>query len=134
MLLGLARTAKISQLYCHTPIAEVGEILLRSTPLKRKSGLGQGYASSGRYNLLMMYTVFGRKFQLMAPLGPKFPVMLADRQVVSNFYGSLSTLSLDVLRPPPATTIKGGFKEIFEGLETLRKGEVRGTKLVVEFQ
>ena len=86
------------------------------------------------YTFLMVYTVFGRKFQLLAPLGPVYPVMPADRKLISNFYDSLSTLGLDVARPPPITTIKGGFKEIFEGLDTLRKGEGRGTKLVVEFR
>lgn len=86
------------------------------------------------YTFLMVYTVFGRKFQLMAPLGPVFPVMPADCEVISKFYGSLSTLSLDAVRPPPITIIKGEFKEIFDGLETLRKGEGRGTKLVIEFQ
>jgi NADPH:quinone reductase-like Zn-dependent oxidoreductase len=86
------------------------------------------------YTFLMIYTVFGRKFQLMAPLGPVFPVIPKDREVISNFYGKLSTLCLEVVRPPPITTIKGGFKEVFEGLETLRKGDGRGTKLVVEFQ
>ncbi|KAJ5662894.1 hypothetical protein N7507_003625 [Penicillium longicatenatum] len=86
------------------------------------------------YTFLMVYTVFGRAFQLMAPLGPVFPVIPTDREVLTNFYGNMSTLSLGVLRTPPITTIKGGFKDIFEGLETLRKGEGRGTKLVVEFQ
>jgi hypothetical protein len=31
---------------------------------------------------------------LMAPLGPVFPVKPADREVIGNFYGNLSTLSL----------------------------------------
>lgn len=86
------------------------------------------------YKFLMVYTVFGRDFQLMAPIGPVFKALPSDRDVLSQFYGTLSTLSLVAVRPPPITTIKGGFKEIFEGLETLRKGEGRGTKLVVEFQ
>ncbi|KAJ5798034.1 uncharacterized protein N7503_007330 [Penicillium pulvis] len=86
------------------------------------------------YAFLMVYSVFGRKFQLMAPLGPVFPVMPADREVIGKFYGSLATLSLDAVRPPPITMIKGEFKEIFDGLETLRNGEGRGTKLVIEFQ
>ncbi|KAL2857345.1 GroES-like protein [Aspergillus pseudoustus] len=87
------------------------------------------------YTFLMVYTAFGRKFQMLAPLGPVFPVKPADRKAISQFYGNLSTLlSLGVVRPPPITAIKGGFSEIFEGLETLRKGEGRGTKLVVEFE
>ena len=83
------------------------------------------------YTFLMVYTAFGRKFQFLAPLGPVFPAKPADREVISKFYGNLSKLSL---RPAPITTTKGGFNEIFEGLDTLRKGEGRGTKLVVEFQ
>ncbi|KAK2764292.1 hypothetical protein FQN54_008984 [Arachnomyces sp. PD_36] len=86
------------------------------------------------YRFLMVYTVFGRDFQLMAPLGPVFNALPSDRDILSLFYGSLSTLSLDSVRPPPITTIKGSFEEIFDGLDTLRKGEGRGTKLVVEFQ
>ncbi|PYI35338.1 putative ToxD-like zinc binding oxidoreductase [Aspergillus indologenus CBS 114.80] len=82
------------------------------------------------YEFLMVYTAFGRKFQMLAPLGPVFPVKPADHEVISKFYGSLPSLRL---RPPPITTSKGGFDEIFGGLDTLRKGEGRGTKLVVEF-
>jgi NADPH:quinone reductase-like Zn-dependent oxidoreductase len=86
------------------------------------------------YTFLVVYTAFGRKFQMLAPLGPVFPVKPADRKAISQFYGNLSTLlSLGVVRPPPIT-VKGGFSEIFEGLETLRKGEGRGTELVVEFE
>ncbi|RAK75337.1 zinc-binding alcohol dehydrogenase family protein [Aspergillus fijiensis CBS 313.89] len=83
------------------------------------------------YDFLMVYTAFGRKFQLLAPLGPVFPARPADREVIAKFYDNLSSLNL---QSPPITTIKGGFDEIFEGLDTLRKGEGRGTKLVVEFQ
>lgn len=87
------------------------------------------------YTFLMVYTAFGREFQILAPLGPVFPVRPADREVITQFYGHLPTLlSLGVVRPPPITTTKGGFDEIFEGLQTLRNGEARGTKLVVEFQ
>ncbi|KAL6229256.1 hypothetical protein BDW75DRAFT_249983 [Aspergillus navahoensis] len=95
---------------------------------------GKSKKANVTYTFLMVYTVFGRKFQLMAPLGPVFQVIPKDREVISNFYGNLPTLSRDVVRPPPITTIKGGFEEIFEGLDTLRKGQGRGTKLVVEFQ
>ncbi|GLA44227.1 hypothetical protein AnigIFM63309_002813 [Aspergillus niger] len=86
------------------------------------------------YKSLMIFTVFGREFQMMAPLGPVFPVIPSDGDVIRQFYATLSTLSLDVIRPPPVTTVKGGFKEIFDSLEILRKGEARGTKLVVEFE
>jgi hypothetical protein len=79
----------------------------------------------------MVYTIFSRKFQMLSPLGPVFPVKSTDHEVISNFYRNLSTFSR---RPPPITTIMGKFSEIFEGLDTLRKGEGRGTNIVIEFQ
>ncbi|RAK95947.1 zinc-binding alcohol dehydrogenase family protein [Aspergillus ibericus CBS 121593] len=85
------------------------------------------------YRFLMVFTVFGREFQLLAPVGPVFPVIPSDREVISRFYASLSTMSIDIIRCPPTTTIKGGLRDILDGLELLRKGEGRGTKLVVEF-
>ncbi|GIK06337.1 hypothetical protein Aspvir_001985 [Aspergillus viridinutans] len=86
------------------------------------------------YKFLMVYTVFGRQFSMMAPLGPSFSVAPSDRQALRQFYAGLPELCRDDVRPPPITTTQGGFKEIFEGLNTLRKGEGRGTKLVVELE
>ncbi|KAJ5510957.1 hypothetical protein LT330_006332 [Penicillium expansum] len=83
------------------------------------------------YKFLMVYTVFGRQFSLLAPLGPVFPVVPNDHKVLSQFYADLSRLCHDV-KPPPVTVTSGGFGGILEGLEKLRKGEARGTKLVVE--
>jgi NADPH:quinone reductase-like Zn-dependent oxidoreductase len=86
------------------------------------------------YKFLMVYTVFGRQFSMMAPLGPSFPVAPSDRQALRQFYAGLPNLCHDVVKPPPITTTRGGFKEILDGLNTLRKGEGRGTKLVVELE
>jgi NADPH:quinone reductase-like Zn-dependent oxidoreductase len=86
------------------------------------------------YKFLMVYTVFGQQFRILAPLGPSFPVVPSDRQALCQFYAGLPRLCHDVVKPPPITTTQGGFKEIFEGLNTLRKGEGRGTKLVVELE
>ncbi|KAL4911326.1 hypothetical protein BDW74DRAFT_7567 [Aspergillus multicolor] len=85
------------------------------------------------YTFLMVYTAFGRSFQMMPPLGPVFKIQLSDRDLLRRFYGGLSALSPDALRPPPITKSKGGFEDILDGLETLRRGDGRGTKLVVEF-
>lgn len=85
------------------------------------------------YKFLMVYTVFSRQFRLLAPLGPTFPVAHSDREVLKQFYAGLPKLCLDVLKPPPTTVTKGGFDEIFKGLDTLRQGKGRGTKLIVEF-
>ncbi|PKX95979.1 zinc-binding alcohol dehydrogenase family protein [Aspergillus novofumigatus IBT 16806] len=86
------------------------------------------------YKYLMVYTVFGRQFSMVAPLGPTFPAVPSDLQALRQFYAGLPNLCLDVVKPPPITTTQGGFKEIFEGLNKIRKGESRGTKLVVEFE
>jgi NADPH:quinone reductase-like Zn-dependent oxidoreductase len=87
-----------------------------------------------KYKFLVVYTGFGRQFSTMAPLGPSFPVLPSDRQALRQFYARLSELCHDLVRPPPIRATRGGFKDIFEGLNKLRKGEVWGTKLVVELQ
>ncbi|BCS27924.1 zinc-binding alcohol dehydrogenase family protein [Aspergillus puulaauensis] len=116
-----------------TSAAFCADVLREGSPGKVVTLLDQGKPKKAdvTYKFLMVYTAFSREFQLLAPLGPVFPVKPADREVISKLYGDLPTLSL---RPPPITTIKGGFNEIFEGLDTLRNGEARGTKLVVEFE
>jgi hypothetical protein len=76
--------------------------------------------------LLMIYTAFGGKFSLLAPLGPPFPVVPTDHKVLSQLYAHLGH---DV--KPPITVTERGFDGVLEGLQKLRKGESRG-KLVLE--
>ncbi|KAL2785593.1 putative ToxD-like zinc binding oxidoreductase [Aspergillus keveii] len=86
------------------------------------------------YKFLMVFTAFGEKFQMLAPLGPVFPVTSADGEVLARFYSSLPALLGGAIKPPAITVIQGGLEELLKGLDTLRKGEARGSKLVVEFQ
>lgn len=95
---------------------------------------GQPKKPDIEYKSLMVFTVFGRQFSILAPLGPSFPVVPSDRQALQQFYAALPKLCHDVVKPPPITNTQGGFREIFEDLNKLRKGEARGTKLVVEFE
>ncbi|KAJ0420257.1 chaperonin 10-like protein [Aspergillus carlsbadensis] len=85
------------------------------------------------YKFLMVFTVFGERFQMMAPLGPVFPVTPADGEILGRFYSSLPALCGDVIRAPAITSTQGGLEEVLKGLDSLRKGEARGKKLVVEF-
>ncbi|KAJ5950402.1 uncharacterized protein N7479_008815 [Penicillium vulpinum] len=93
---------------------------------------GKPKKSDIEYEFLMVFTAFGLEFSLLAPLGPAFPIVPNDHNLLRQFYADLGQLCHDVVRPPPITTIKGGFDGILNGLDKLRKGEVRGTKLVID--
>jgi NADPH:quinone reductase-like Zn-dependent oxidoreductase len=95
---------------------------------------GKSHKPDIEYKYLMVYTVFGRQFSMVAPLGPSFPVVPSDREALRQFYAGLPNLCHDVVKPPPIAATQGGFNEIFEGLDKIRKGEAGGTKLVVEFE
>jgi NADPH:quinone reductase-like Zn-dependent oxidoreductase len=84
------------------------------------------------FKSLMVFTVFGKPFSLLSPLGPAFPVVPDDRDSLRRFYASLSQLCDRALKPPPVTALGGGLDAVLDGLERLRKGEAHGTKLVVE--
>ncbi|KAL2810563.1 chaperonin 10-like protein [Aspergillus granulosus] len=84
------------------------------------------------YTFLMVFTVFGKQFQMMAPLGPVFPVAPSNGELLRKFYARLPGLCGDALRPPATTITRGGLDEVLKGLDRLRRGEARGTKLVVE--
>ncbi|KAL3485359.1 chaperonin 10-like protein [Aspergillus germanicus] len=85
------------------------------------------------YKFLMVFTAFRKEFQMLAPLGPLFPVTPADGEILARFYASLPGLLGDGIKPPAITVTQGGLDEVLKGLDTLRKGEARGTKVVVQF-
>jgi NADPH:quinone reductase-like Zn-dependent oxidoreductase len=82
---------------------------------------------------MIMYTVFGRAFQLVPPIGPKFPVKAGDRAGLAKFYSILPKLVEEQkLKAPPIKLRGTGFDKIEEGLELLKSGKVSGQKLVLE--
>jgi NADPH:quinone reductase-like Zn-dependent oxidoreductase len=85
------------------------------------------------FKSLMVFTVFGKPFSLLSPLGPAFPVVPDDRDSLRRFYASLSQLCDGALKSPPVTVLEGGLNGVLHGLDRIRKGEVHGTKIVVEF-
>ncbi|KAL3479217.1 chaperonin 10-like protein [Aspergillus californicus] len=84
------------------------------------------------YEMVMAYTLFGRPFQWLPPIGPKFEARPADREALVRFYKVLPTIT-HILKPIPTVKEKDGFEGILDGLNKLRAGAVAGGKLVVEF-
>ncbi|KEY73207.1 hypothetical protein S7711_04172 [Stachybotrys chartarum IBT 7711] len=93
---------------------------------------GKPPTSNIQYEMVMAYTVFGRPFQWLPPIGPKFNAVPADREAAIRFYQSLPRL-IQNLKPIPTTELKTGFEGILEGLNALRAGQVVGSKQVVRF-
>ncbi|KAF3035530.1 hypothetical protein E8E12_001482 [Didymella heteroderae] len=88
--------------------------------------------SSVKHEMILAYTVFGRAFQWLPPVGPKFPASQSDRSLLARYYEALPRLT-GVLKPLPVTRESGGVDAILAGLNKLREGKVSGSKLVVEF-
>jgi hypothetical protein len=79
-----------------------------------------------------MYTLFGRAFGLLQPVGPKFPVKLEDRAGLARFYTMLPELVKSrSLKAVPIQEQGNGFDKLAVGLDLLREGKVSGKKLVV---
>ncbi|KAI9146722.1 Trans-enoyl reductase FSL5 [Paramyrothecium foliicola] len=83
------------------------------------------------YELVMAYTLFGRPFQWLPPIGPKYEAIPEDRKGLVRFYASLPQL-VEFLQPLPVIKKDGGFSDIFTGLDELREKKVSGAKLVVK--
>ncbi|KAM0321991.1 hypothetical protein ACHAQA_009732 [Verticillium albo-atrum] len=84
------------------------------------------------YELVMAYTLFGRAFQWLPPIGPKHEANPDDRAGLARFYASLPELTA-TLKAPPVSVSDGGFDDILSGLDKLRQKKVSGVKLVVRF-
>ncbi|KAH8585888.1 putative ToxD-like zinc binding oxidoreductase [Bisporella sp. PMI_857] len=82
--------------------------------------------------MIMSFQLLGRAFSWLAPVGPTYPVSPSDREALARFYKSLFGLAKE-LKPPPVTVLNGGFDDVLEGLDRLRKGKVSGSKLVVKY-
>jgi len=81
---------------------------------------------------IIMYTLFGRAFGLLQPVGPKFPVKPEDRAGLVKFYAMLPDLvKRGSLKAPPIQEQGNGFDKLATGLDLLREGKVSGKKLIV---
>ncbi|KAK2613270.1 hypothetical protein N8I77_000192 [Diaporthe amygdali] len=93
---------------------------------------GESKVPGVKYDMIMLYTVFGREFAWLPPVGPKFPVDLEHRKALALFYPMLPQIQ-DLIKPPPIKATDGGIEVLLESLDSLRQGKVSGSKLVVKF-
>lgn len=109
---------------CDATIAGPGRkvVVLLPTTKPKKEGV--------EHELIMSYTLFGRPFQWLPPIGPKFAAIPSDRRALVDFYATLPELTKRI-RPPPIQLEGKGFEAVLAGLEKLRLGKVSGNKLVV---
>ncbi|KAG8631599.1 hypothetical protein KVT40_000739 [Elsinoe batatas] len=95
--------------------------------------LGKGKAGAEGVEVIeiLAYTLMGKEFAWLQPVGPKYGVKEGHREALVHYYKHLSEW-LDVLKPLPTKSVGQGFDGILKGLDMLRKGEVSGAKLVVK--
>ncbi|KAL6885427.1 TOXD protein [Trichoderma evansii] len=91
---------------------------------------GKSKIQGVEYELILAYTLFGRPFEFLQPIGPKFEAKPSDRKALARFYTSLPQV-IKHLKPAPIRLIDGGFDGILIGVDKLRKGEASGGKFVV---
>lgn len=80
---------------------------------------------------ILMYTILGKPFQILAPLGPKFPAIPENRAAAVRFYAGMSDFS-SKLQAPPLEEVSGGLEGLNAGMDWLRKGKVSGKKIVAK--
>ncbi|KAM0277203.1 hypothetical protein ACHAQH_005986 [Verticillium albo-atrum] len=93
---------------------------------------GKSKVPGVEFELIMAYTLFGKPFQWLPPVGPKFEANPNDRVGLVRFFKHLPELTA-TLKPAPVSVSDGGFDGILEGLDKLRQKKVSGAKLVVKF-
>ncbi|PVH81266.1 GroES-like protein [Cadophora sp. DSE1049] len=94
--------------------------------LETKTGV-----SSVKSQMIMSFQLLGREFAWLPPIGPKYPASPTERAALARFYGYLFTFAKE-LKSPPLKVLNGGFDDIIEGLNKIRRGEVSGSKIVVK--
>lgn len=94
---------------------------------------GESKVPGVQFELIMLYTVMGRAFQMLAPVGPKFEASQSDREWAARYYSALPELAR-LLKPIPTVSLEPGFKGVLDGLDKLRQGKVVGGKQVVQLQ
>ncbi|KAG4442872.1 hypothetical protein IFR05_001668 [Cadophora sp. M221] len=82
---------------------------------------------------MVVFTVFGKAFSWLPPIGPSFPASTVDRQALVQFYSALP-LHTEQVKPPPMKNVGSGLNNIILGLNELREGKVSGQKLVAALE
>ena len=112
--------------FCCEAVAKIHGTVVSLDPMAKSSVKGVTLRP------ILMYTLFGRAFGLLQPVGPKFPVKLEDRAGLARFYTMLPELVKSrSLKAVPIQEQGNGFDKLAMGLDLLREGKVSGKKLVV---
>ena len=115
-----------SNKFCCQAVAQNKGTVVSLNPMAKSTSKGVTV-----HNILM-YTLFGREFGLLQPIGPKFAASSEDRAGLAKFYALLPGLvEAGSLKAPPIQEQGKGFDKIAPGLDLLRQGKVPGRKLVV---
>jgi NADPH:quinone reductase-like Zn-dependent oxidoreductase len=81
--------------------------------------------------LIMTYTVMGKRFHWLPPIGPKWEAMPDDRKNFAELCRIMPELLKTTIKPPPIHRLEGGFDAIISGVDKLRRGEAVGGKYVI---
>ena len=96
------------------------------TLLETKTGI-----ASVKSQMIMSFQLLGKEFAWLPPIGPKYPASPTERAALARFYKYLPNVANEI-KSPPLKVLNGGYDEIIEGLNKIRRGEVSGSKLVVK--
>jgi NADPH:quinone reductase-like Zn-dependent oxidoreductase len=115
-----------SNKFCCQAVAQSKDTVVSLNPMAKSS------TKDVTVHPILMYTLFGREFGLLQPIGPKFAASPEDRAGLAKFYTLLPGLIKSGLLKSPLIQEQGtGFDKIAPGLDLLRQGKVPGRKLVV---
>merc|ERR1711939_974735 len=87
--------------------------------------------ASVKSQMIMSFQLLGKEFAWLPPIGPKYPASPTERAALARFYKYLPNVAKEI-KSPPLKMLNGGYDDIIEGLNKIRRGEVSGSKLVVK--
>ena len=118
-----------SNKFCCQAVAQTQGTVVSLNPMAKST------AKEVTLRPILMYTLFGREFALLQPIGPRFAASPEDRAGLAKFYALLPGLiKSGLLKAPPIQEQGTGLDKIAPGLDLLRQGKVAGRKLVVRFE
>jgi NADPH:quinone reductase-like Zn-dependent oxidoreductase len=122
-------SAGVSTDFCCRSVAKIGGKVVSLDPMAKSKITGVDLVP------ILMYTLFGKPFALLQPIGPSFPAKPEDRAGLVKFYQILpSLISGGLLRSPPTRVLGEGLVYLEQGLDMLRTGRVSREKIVVKLQ
>lgn len=99
------------------------------TALEPPADRGKAARKDVKSDWVMALTIFGKAVDLKGPFGRD--AVPKDMDWANEWYRKAEELvAIGAIRPHPAKEMPGDWPEVLEGIDQLRKGKVRGEKLV----